>query len=207
MLGSFVGFIHENLLTILKGDLILRQGLIYGPFIVIYGIGLVAFYYIFSYLKSRSNFDKKSRLAQFFFVFLVGFLVGGITEYLSSYIQEKAFGTISWDYSNLMLDLNGRTSLFHSIFWGLMSLFFYEILLPILTRMSDRLERPAIKNTIFILSLFMIFDISISALAVHRQSERRNDVPARGRFDTFLDETYPDARLDAIFSNSRVPER
>ena len=45
MLGSFLGFVHENLLMLLKGNYSLRQGVIYEPLIPVYGAGILAFYF------------------------------------------------------------------------------------------------------------------------------------------------------------------
>ena len=40
--------------------------------------------------------------------FLGGFLVGSVVEYGCSWIQEALFGSRSWDYSSMPLNLNGR---------------------------------------------------------------------------------------------------
>ena len=56
-------------------------------------------------------------------------LLGGITEYLCSYIQEKAFGTISWDYSYLLFNINGRTSLLHCTYWGIAGILYITYIL------------------------------------------------------------------------------
>ena len=73
MVGSFLGFIHENLLTLLKGKYILRQGLIYEPLIPIYGLGAIVFYLIY---KSK-NTKGKNLLINIWKVFIIDFLVGG----------------------------------------------------------------------------------------------------------------------------------
>ena len=39
IIGSFIGFVWENVFTIIKGAYHLRQGLLYEPLIPIYGIG------------------------------------------------------------------------------------------------------------------------------------------------------------------------
>lgn len=126
MLGSFLGFVHENLLMLLKGNYSLRQGVIYEPLIPVYGAGILAFYFLYH----RVDFKNLNKYLKIFIVFLMGMIGGGTIEYLFSYLQEKIFGTISWDYSHLRFNLNGRTSLLHASFWGLMGVLFYELLLP-----------------------------------------------------------------------------
>ena len=116
MLGSFLGFVYENLLMLLKGNYSLRQGVIYEPLIPVYGAGILAFYFFYH----RVDFKNLNKYLKIIIIFSIGMIGGGAVEYLFSYLQEKIFGTISWDYSHLRFNLNGRTSLLHASFWGLM---------------------------------------------------------------------------------------
>ena len=84
-----------------------------GPFAPVYGIGTLAFYLILPKFKKMWQ------------VFLVSGVLGGVTEYLCSYFQEKLFGTISWDYSNQLLNFNGRTSILYCIVLGSIRRCFY----------------------------------------------------------------------------------
>ena len=65
----------------------------------------------------------------------------GITEYVSSYVQEKAFGTISWDYSHLMFNLNGRTSLMHCTYWGIAGIMYVTLVVPLLKKLREKIEK------------------------------------------------------------------
>ena len=88
IIGSIAGFIFEiTVVFFQKGHFELRQGLIYGPFIPVYGIGAMFYYIVLSKIKIKNKVQ----------IFLITMILGGITEYLCSFIQEKAFGTISWD--------------------------------------------------------------------------------------------------------------
>lgn len=109
LIGSFIGYIIETIVGIIQnGHLVSRQGLLFGPFIQVYGIGLVTYYLVISKMKKKNNIK----------IFLVSMILGGAVEYLFSYFQQKLFGTISWDYSNLLFNINGRTSLLHCLYWG-----------------------------------------------------------------------------------------
>ena len=81
IIGSIAGFIFEvTVVFFQKGHFELRQGLIYGPFIPVYGIGAMCYYIVLSKIKNKVQ------------IFLITMVLGGITEYLCSFIQEKAFG-------------------------------------------------------------------------------------------------------------------
>ncbi len=51
-----------------------------------------------------------------------------------------------------------------------------------------------------VLSIFMVFNITISCLAAERQKkERRNNIEAETKLTYFLDNYYPDEYMDKIF--------
>lgn len=200
IIGSFLGFIIENVWTIIKGHFILRKGLIYSPLIPIYGIGALAFYFIYNNLK----FKHEHKIICVLKIFVIGFALGGMTEYFCSYFQEHFFGTVSWEYSKLNFNLNGRTSLFHSFCWGLLGIFFYETILPFFNKRKERLKDKTATILILILSIFVLFDCTISTLACVRQDARRNNIEAKNKMDKYLDRKYTDDYLKKIYNNARV---
>ena len=115
MIGSMIGYIVEMIVGFVQnGHFVSRQGLLYGPFTPVYGIGILVYYVFFSFIKTR---DKK-------YVFLFSMIIGGVTEYLCSYVQERVFGTVSWDYSQWLFNINGRTTLIHCTYWGFAGLLY-----------------------------------------------------------------------------------
>ena len=136
-------------------------------------------------------------------IFLITMILGGITEYLCSFIQEKAFGTISWDYSYLPFNINGRTSLLHCIYWGIGGVLYITYIEPLLNKMIDKTNMKAFDLITIILSIFIVFDISISWMAADRQTERKNDIEPQNHLDLFLDKNYPDEYMNRIFNNKK----
>ena len=203
IIGSIIGFLHENIFTMLKGEIILRQGLIYGPFIPVYGVGLLLFYLLYSNIE----IDKKNKVIELLIIFVIGFVMGRFTEYLCSYLQETIMGTKSWDYSNVMFNIHGRTSLFHAISWGVMSVLFYVLVLPVLNKTKKYFDNKKIRVLIIFVSFFMIFDCTISILACLRQTERRKNIIPRNQIEEFLDKYYPDEMLNKIYNNAVVVEK
>lgn len=190
MIGSFIGFILETLVVIIEeGHYENRQGLIYGPFVQIYGIGAIVYYLFVPKIK-----DKRM-------VFPICMVVGGILEYLFSYIQQVLFGTISWDYSNYMIHLNGRTSLLHCIYWGLAGIVVLKVICPVIDKINFKSKNKVFKLLTSVSMIFMLFNISISWTAANRQEERMKNIPAKGRIDMFLDKHYPDEVMDKVYAN------
>ena len=157
-------------------------------------VGLVTYYLVTSYIK------KKSYLK----IFFISMILGGIVEYLFSYFQEKFFGTISWDYSNLLFNINGRTSLLHCLYWGTGGVLFVKFILPLINKLNTWCKKTHFRCVTALLGVFIIFDIIISGMAGARQLERKNNIEPEGYIDTFFDKHYPDAKLEKIYSNAKM---
>ena len=213
IIGSILGYIFEMIVVLFqKGYFESRQGLIYGPFTPVYGIGGIVYYMTLNMIEKRNlkptnetalrtrRFGKFSYYVKIFFITAI---LGGITEYISSYVQEKAFGTISWDYSYLIFNLNGRTSLKHCTYWGIAGILYVSLIAPLLIKLREKIEKNKLKFTTIAFSIFMAFNITISCVAAERQLERRNNIEAKGAFDTFLDTYYPDEYMNKVFANKK----
>lgn len=194
MIGSVIGYVVEMIVALVQNGYIeSRQGLLYGPFTPVYGIGIIVYYIFFSKIKTR---DKK-------IVFLLSMLIGGITEYLCSFIQEKVFGTISWDYSEWLFNINGRTTLIHCTYWGIAGLLYVSYIEPLIPKIENAIKNNHVRVISSCLVICMVLNITISTMAALRQKERIEDVPASGTLDMFLDKNYPNEYMDQVFANKK----
>lgn len=195
LIGSIIGYGIEMIVGLVQnGHFVSRQGLLFGPFIQVYGVGLVAYYLVIS------NIRKKSYIK----IFFITMLLGGIVEYLFSYLQETWFGTISWDYSNLLFNIHGRTSLLHCLYWGIGGVLFVRFILPLVRNLNEWCKNTNFRYITAFLVLFITFDIVMSGMAGSRQLERKNNIAANGYIDNFFDEYYPDEKLEQIYSNAKT---
>lgn len=194
MIGSVIGYIVEMIVALVQNGYIeSRQGLLYGPFTPVYGIGIIVYYIFFNKIKTR---DKK-------IVFLLSMLIGGITEYLCSFIQEKVFGTISWDYSEWLFNINGRTTLIHCTYWGIAGILYVSYIEPLIPKIENVIRNNHVRVITSCLVICMVLNITISTMAALRQKERIEDVPASGTLDMFLDKNYPNEYIDRVFANKK----
>lgn len=213
VIGSFIGYIYEMIVVLVQtGHFESRQGLIYGPFTPVYGIGGIIYYLILSKIDPRNKVEENSKaiscdthgkIKYYIKIFLITAILGGITEYVCSYVQEKAFGTISWDYSHLWFNLNGRTSLLHCTYWGIAGIMYVALIGPWMEKMKNKIEVNQLKIITIVLAILMLFNIIISCIAAERQEARRKNIPPNCRLDTFLDKHYPDEYMDKIFANKK----
>lgn len=195
LIGSILGYGIETVVGLVQnGHFVSRQGLLFGPFIQVYGVGLVAYYLVISNIKKKSYIK----------IFFITMLLGGIVEYLFSYLQETWFGTISWDYSNLLFNIHGRTSLLHCLYWGIGGVLFVRFILPLVRNLNEWCKNTNFRFITAFLVLFITFDIVMSGMAGSRQLERKNNIAANGYIDNFFDEYYPDEKLEQIYSNAKT---
>ena len=106
ILYSVAGFLIETIFGLLtKGVLESRKSFLYGPFCAIYGVGAVIM------IVALQKFRKNN-----FSLFVGGFVVGSIVEYLVSLIGEYLLHVKWWDYSSMPFNIDGRICVFFSLF-------------------------------------------------------------------------------------------
>lgn len=191
-IGCFLGVVVETAWCLItKHQFESRQGLIYGPFNLVYGFGTFLLTVCLSWLM------KKGAL----WVLFGGMVIGDVFEYFCSFLQEAMFGTVSWQYDHLPMSINGRITLKYSIFWGLLALVWMKFLYPCLSRWVEKIPNHIGKSLTWILLIFMIFNTLISGMAVARMSQRHDGIPAQGKVAQFLDRHYPDDLMHAVYPN------
>lgn len=192
LFGCIFGCVFEMVLTFFqRGVWVSRQGVIYGPFNPVYGLGAVIFTIFLTKYKNPLK------------IFLGGMLLGGGFEYICSLLQQMIFGTTSWNYSKQFLNIGGRTSFWIMVGWGILGLIYVKLVYPVLSKLIEKIPVRIGNVLTIILALFMIVDCGISASACLRQSERDSGIKAENKFDVFLDKHYPDNRLEKVFENAR----
>lgn len=197
MVGSVLGYAVEMIWCYIRnGYFESRQGLLYGPFSPVYGIGCVLL------TIALYRFAKFSGLI----IFPISAVLGGIFEYACSWGQQKLVGTISWDYTSKALSINGRTSVEYCVFWGILGVCFIKEIYPLFNKLMARFSNRTIKIWTYIFLIIMIPNIILSALAVRREVARINHVKADSAIDQFLDEHYPNSYMKKVYPNMIFPE-
>ena len=157
---SVVGFIIETIFGVLtKGVLESRKSFLYGPFCSIYGLGAVLM------ILPLQRFKKNN-----YTLFAAGFVIGSIIEYLVSLIGELIFHIKWWDYSDQILNLNGRICVLFSLFWGLLAIYLMSDINKRVDKLIDFLKKKIsmgiLKTAVVLVSIFLAFDLGITAYAL-----------------------------------------
>lgn len=196
-IGCFAGVVLETIYCLIqRGHYESRVGLIYGPFNLVYGVGALCL------SGALYRFRNRGRV----FSFVGGFVVGSVVEYACSWFQEVCFGSTSWDYSNMPYNLNGRICLLYSIFWGILGIFWIKDIYPRMAKWILKIPNKIGKPLTWALLVFMAFNSVMTLFTSLRWTARREGVPAANAFEAYLDEHYPDERMQKIFANAEFTE-
>ena len=196
VIAALLGDIIETLFCrATMGIWMSRSSLIYGPFSVVWGLGAVMFTALLYRYKDKSEG----------YLLLAGTVVGGVYEYVCSVFTELVFGTVFWDYSHIPFNLAGRVNLLYCFFWGIAAAMWMKLIYPRLSNLIERIPRKVGRVLTVVLAVFMCCNILISALALGRYQQRQVNPDAPGTvISDFLDEHYPDARMERIYPNAKL---
>lgn len=194
LIGCFAGVIIEIIwCLIFAGHFEYRTGLIYGPFNPVYGFGAVIMTLVLFKINNKRDL----------YTFLGAMILGAAFEFLCSFFQEISLGVVSWEYSDSPYNIGGRTNLQFALCWGLLGLVWVKDMYPRLSRLIERIPNKVGIPLTWILSVFMVLNMTISSLAVARQTNRRAGIEPRNELEVFLDIHYDDEFLKKIYQNMR----
>lgn len=170
-LYGFAGVLVEMLYcwTIeFKGVIESRLGLLYLPINPLYGLGGVVISLVLIPFVDNP-----------FLVFLVGALVGSVLEFVASWVMEKLFGAVYWDYSDEFLNIQGRICLKYAFFWGLLSLGLLYVLdvlnLVFIVKVLGDHGLPVI----IVLSVLFVLSVALTLATFQRVGQRNRVLQAR----------------------------
>ena len=158
---SVLGYIIETIYgMITKGVWESRQSFLYGPFCGIYGLGAVIM------IICLHKFPRK-----FNTLFVGGFIVGSIVEYVVSFVGEMVLGVKWWDYSNMPLNFNGRICVYFSVFWGFLGIYLIASLNPKIDKIIDWIKSKfktykALKTFVMTVFILLMIDCVSTAFAI-----------------------------------------
>ncbi len=194
-IGGFLGDLIETLFMYIKyGNIVSRSSVIYGDLSIVWGGAIVIL----------SGCLYRYRKCGMLKIFLIGTALGGTYEYACSVISEILFGTIFWDYSKIPFNLGGRINLLYCFIWGLAAVVWLKLLYPALSSLIERIPKRAGTWICNVLIVLMIADGLISGAALMRYHDRSRETSATNRFEVFLDEHYPDERMEKVYPYAKI---
>lgn len=196
--ASILGLFLEDIFhLVVYGGWESRAGFVWGPFSPIYGVGAV----VLTLFLNRFYYTHD------LIIFLVAMVLGSCLEFGASWMMEYFWNAIAWDYTGTFCSIAGRTNFFFGVMWGTLGLFWVRMVLPIIKRIQFRFPHPhhkVYKTITWILIVFMFVNAVVTVLALHREGQRSEGIPAASPIDHALDEVFPDEWLQERFHNMTV---
>lgn len=191
---SVAGYIIETLFGIAtKGVWESRQSFLYGPFCGIYGLGAVVMIISLQYFNQNNN-----RL------FIGGFIVGSIVEYIVSWYGDVFLHIKWWDYSNMPLNLNGRICVFFSLFWGFLAIYLMSYVNPKIDKLinfiKSKISIKSLKIVTAVVTIFLFLDCLLTGYALEMFFIRKvheNNLQVAGK-------EIIDAKYEKIYNNEQL---
>lgn len=150
--GCFIGWLYEEIFYWITEGMLRNRGILYGPWLPIYGIGAIGIY--------AMKGVKKNPVM----LFLVCCLITGVVEYVIGYIGIHFLKMRLWDYRGLFLNLNGIICFRSIVSFAVMGLIFHYILEPEAERAVGKLNAGNVYKICLVLLCLFVADCIISAL-------------------------------------------
>lgn len=151
ILFSFIGWIYECLFCMIKEHHWENRGFLFGPVCPIYGVGAVSTLILFG-----------TGSMPLWGVFLV--CAGGsiVLEYGTSYLLEKRFHALWWDYSDMPLNINGRICLPATLGFGITGVLIRHFVAPLSERVHAMMPPFAAEIAALILMGIFAADLALT---------------------------------------------
>lgn len=146
---SIIGFIIETTLKeiFMKN---MNNGILYGPWIPVYGLGCVLIIIIMRFVFNRI---KVSRWLKILLVFLFSAFFLTFIELLGGLLIEKIFNKVFWDYSNMKFHIGHYISLEMALVWGIMSIVVIYVIKPVIDKIIEKI--PSIITYLVFITFIM----------------------------------------------------
>ena len=145
---SFMGWVWETVYCTFKTKHWQNRGFLYGPVCPIYGTAAVTALIVFNFVPVLNTGSLAS-----WKIFLICAAGSAVIEYTTSYVLEKIFHAVWWDYSKVPLNVNGRICLPATCGFGLAGIVIVRYLFPFIRSLHQE-NRPLLNEG---LSLFFMF--------------------------------------------------
>lgn len=150
LVGCLSGWIYEEIFYWFTEGMLRNRGILYGPWLPIYGIGTMAIYA----MKPLKKYPLR--------LFFLSVIATGMVEYAIGYIGIYFFGLRLWDYRGLFLNLNGIICFRSVVSFGVLSMAFLYIIEPMIEKMLSRRKTKSIYWICLILLILFLVDCVLS---------------------------------------------
>lgn len=156
LIYSFIGWLFEVFLTVVKEHKYVNRGFLIGPIVPIWGTGAILITLILKETDGIFNLLVSSAF------------IGTFLEYVVNVLMEKLFKARWWDYSDLPFNINGRVWLGSSVLFGIGGMCVVLYLNPFFLSLINYLDSNILIYLGFIFFIIVVVDFAISCNIIKR---------------------------------------
>ena len=102
-------------------------------------------------------------------------------------------------------NLDGRINLLYSFVWGILSLAWVKLGIPLYNKLFNFVYGNIYSKTFCIIILaFLVFDITFTCIVTKRYSDRKRGIDATSNLDKYLDKYYKNSVFEKKFPNMKI---
>ena len=167
VLLSLVGWVYECTYCTIRTGEWQNRGFLYGPICPIYGAGAVAAIMISHHFPALFSPDSPG-----WRVFCITAALSAVLEYTTSWVLERLFHAVWWDYHDMPLNLNGRICLPATTLFGLAGLAIVKLLVPLETELAAHAMPLLCESLSLVLAFAVGIDTGLTVDGLIRLGER-----------------------------------
>ena len=133
-------------------------------------------------------------------------LAGSLVEYLCGLVIRVGIRMKAWDYRSHFLNIQGLISFKMTLMWGGLGVIFDRFLFRPLKKILSHITGVAWDLACEVLSVFMVINLSCTAICIIRWANRHRGKPPMNRISQWIDKNYPDSWMEKRFCNWRFIE-
>ncbi len=151
---SIIGYIFETL-TAFIFHINSESGFMYGPYTIVYGIGLTLMFLLFKkFTKVKPDYKK------IFYMFITAFISLMILEFIGGIMLKNIYHVKMWNYKKLPLNIGEFISVEVTTIWTIGSMLVYYYIKPI----TDKIIKKIPKTLFLGIFIIMIIDLIITSI-------------------------------------------
>lgn len=151
---SAIGWFYETVFCFIITGNFSKRGFLFGPLCPIYGIGILIMILICSD-KSKNIPNLIIRCA----------LVATTIEYTTSFWMEYFFERRWWDYSGMLMNVNGRVCIGATVLFGVLGALFVRLIHPVIVSLTNRISSRIMRTLDKTILVLFLYDILLSIRA------------------------------------------
>ena len=137
---SMLGYVMETFFKLFFFKS-MNNGILFGPWIPIYGFGAIIIVFITDYVFKKSGLSRLKREVKIIITVLLSVLILTFMEWSAGNLIELLWGKVFWDYSDLKYNFGHYIALEISLVWGVFILIFMYGLRPLIDKFIKKIPR------------------------------------------------------------------